>query len=204
MAGHRAYASTVTAVRRLCGRGLLARVRLGACGGDDEGRRAGHRRLAATPTGTGRPRRRPSATETAGDRRRGPPGGAGAPSPRGAGGRRGRRGARRSSQALFTGRGGRLTPRVVRVPPFIAIRVELRSADGATYAPLGQDGRAERDVARPRPLRRPAAAASALVAPHRTASDEAHRRARSMGRACAVLASLASQASLTRGGRDRR
>jgi hypothetical protein len=38
------------------------------------------------------------------------------------------------SQALITGSGGRLSPRVVRVPPFISIRVELRSADGGDYA----------------------------------------------------------------------
>jgi hypothetical protein len=38
-----------------------------------------------------------------------------------------------SSQALLTGRGGRITPRLVRVPPYIAIRVELRSADGQRY-----------------------------------------------------------------------
>jgi hypothetical protein len=37
------------------------------------------------------------------------------------------------SQALLTGRGGRITPRVVRVPAFISVRVELRSADGAPY-----------------------------------------------------------------------
>jgi hypothetical protein len=37
------------------------------------------------------------------------------------------------SLALFTGRGGRITPRVIRVPAFIAIRVELRSADGRAY-----------------------------------------------------------------------
>jgi hypothetical protein len=36
--------------------------------------------------------------------------------------------------ALFTGRAGRITPRVVRVPAFISVRVELRSADGATYS----------------------------------------------------------------------
>jgi hypothetical protein len=36
--------------------------------------------------------------------------------------------------ALFTARGGRITPRVVRVPAFIAVKVELRSADGQTYA----------------------------------------------------------------------
>lgn len=38
------------------------------------------------------------------------------------------------SQALFTGKGGRITPPVVKVPPFIAIRVELRSADGQGYS----------------------------------------------------------------------
>jgi hypothetical protein len=37
------------------------------------------------------------------------------------------------SQALLTGRGGRITPRVVRVPAFISVRVELRSADGGPY-----------------------------------------------------------------------
>jgi hypothetical protein len=36
-------------------------------------------------------------------------------------------------QALFTGRGGRITPRVVHVPPFIAVRLSLRSADGRDY-----------------------------------------------------------------------
>jgi hypothetical protein len=38
-----------------------------------------------------------------------------------------------SSQALITGRDGRLHPTVVRVPPFIAIRVELSSEDGVEY-----------------------------------------------------------------------
>jgi hypothetical protein len=37
------------------------------------------------------------------------------------------------SLALFTGRGGRISPSVVRVPAFISVRVELRSADGADY-----------------------------------------------------------------------
>jgi hypothetical protein len=37
------------------------------------------------------------------------------------------------SQALLTGRAGAIRPRIVRVPPFIAIRVELRSADGRAY-----------------------------------------------------------------------
>jgi len=38
------------------------------------------------------------------------------------------------SEAVFTGRGGRLTPREVRVPAFIAIRVILRSSDQAAYS----------------------------------------------------------------------
>lgn len=45
-----------------------------------------------------------------------------------------------SSQALLTGRGGRIGPRLVRVPPYIAIRVELRSADGQRYR-LSSNGR---------------------------------------------------------------
>ncbi len=35
--------------------------------------------------------------------------------------------------ALFTAEDGRITPRVVRVPAFISIQVELRSADGEKY-----------------------------------------------------------------------
>jgi hypothetical protein len=35
--------------------------------------------------------------------------------------------------ALFTGENGKITPAVVRVPAFIAVRVEVRSADGAEY-----------------------------------------------------------------------
>jgi hypothetical protein len=38
------------------------------------------------------------------------------------------------SIAMFTGSDGRIRPARVRVPPFIAIRVELRSADRRTYA----------------------------------------------------------------------
>ncbi len=35
--------------------------------------------------------------------------------------------------ALFTARDGRILPRAIRVPAFISIQVELRSADGKTY-----------------------------------------------------------------------
>jgi hypothetical protein len=37
------------------------------------------------------------------------------------------------SQALFTAAGGRVTPRVVRVPAFISVRVELRARDDGPY-----------------------------------------------------------------------
>jgi hypothetical protein len=39
-----------------------------------------------------------------------------------------------STQALFTGKGGRITPQRIQVPPFIAVTVVLRSADGKTYS----------------------------------------------------------------------
>jgi hypothetical protein len=35
--------------------------------------------------------------------------------------------------ALFTGKNGDITPHTIRVPAFISIRVEVRSADGADY-----------------------------------------------------------------------
>jgi len=38
------------------------------------------------------------------------------------------------SEAVFTGKNGRLTPREIRVPAFIAIRVILRSTDGGSYS----------------------------------------------------------------------
>jgi hypothetical protein len=38
------------------------------------------------------------------------------------------------SEAVFTGKNGRLTPREIRVPAFIAIRVILRSADDGAYS----------------------------------------------------------------------
>ena len=44
------------------------------------------------------------------------------------------------SEAVFTGTGGRLTPREVRVPAFIAIRVILRSTDDQAYTlKIGDD-----------------------------------------------------------------
>lgn len=64
-------------------------------------------------------------SSTAGDKRAGgslekKPGGAGDEVPN-------------TTQALITGRDGRVSPRTVSVPPFIAVSVELRSADGRDY-----------------------------------------------------------------------
>jgi hypothetical protein len=38
-----------------------------------------------------------------------------------------------ATQALFTGKGGDITPATIRVPPFIAVKVVLHSADGGMY-----------------------------------------------------------------------
>jgi hypothetical protein len=38
-----------------------------------------------------------------------------------------------STQAQFTGKDGDITPPTIRVPPFISVKVVLRSADGAEY-----------------------------------------------------------------------
>jgi hypothetical protein len=51
-----------------------------------------------------------------------------------------------SSQALVTGKGGKLSPRIVRVPPFIAVRLVLESADGGSYSLSDADGKARVSV----------------------------------------------------------
>jgi hypothetical protein len=123
---------------------------LAACGGDDEGETtegggAATERIESVATGTA-PAKTGTTTDTEtapadGDEAEG--GGAEAPGgdspedqPGGAGDE-----VPASSQALITGRGGKLHPTVVRVPPFIAIRVQLRSADGIEYRLSGDGGR---------------------------------------------------------------
>jgi hypothetical protein len=114
---------------------------LGACGDDDEPSGSAttteQTDSAATETAT-----TDTETETAPDddnRYGGSGGGLTAPSkdsgeapPEGAGDE-----VPASSQALITGRDGRLRPSVVHVPPFIAVRVELVSADGVEYELTG-------------------------------------------------------------------
>ena len=106
--------------------------RLG-CGGDDEPPPAKEPPARGETTGSGPTATAPSATRPA-ERDAPPPGGAEhrredpESQPGGAGDEEAAR-----SPAMFTGRGGKITPRVVRVPPYLAVRAELRSADGRDY-----------------------------------------------------------------------
>ena len=70
-----------------------------------------------TPTSPTTPATTPSQTSTSPESQ---PGGAGDETPI-------------ATQALFTGNGGDITPATIRVPPFIAVKVVLHSADGASY-----------------------------------------------------------------------
>ena len=111
---------------------LVLAVVLGpsGCGGDDEEQAPGAATTAVTEsTETERPetemeRESPGAeTETEGEHGESPedqPGGAGDEEPA-------------RTLALLTAENGRIEPRVVRVPAFISIRVELRSKDGREY-----------------------------------------------------------------------
>lgn len=131
-------------MRIAAGAAMLGALALAGCGGGDGG---DSRTAAATATAT---ETAPAATAPASETARtetpgaGGSGGSAAPkTPKPKGGPERRQGGAgdeipASSQALITGRGGRLAPRTVRVPPFIAIRVELRSADGATYVLRGR------------------------------------------------------------------
>lgn len=124
-----------------CSAALLATafaLALAACGDDeDNGGAAGYGAGAKTEqTDRTTTETAPAETETAGTETGGEAEGGGATPPAispeeqegGAGDE-----VPASSQALITGDGGKLSPRTVRVPPFIAIRVQLRSADGIEY-----------------------------------------------------------------------
>jgi hypothetical protein len=102
------------------------------CGGDDEEPASGAGTTAVTETATTETERAetemeresPEAeAETEGERAESPeeePGGAGDEEPA-------------RTLALFSAENGRIVPRVVRVPAFISIQVELRSKDGREY-----------------------------------------------------------------------
>jgi hypothetical protein len=114
---------------------------LAACGGDDEDE-GGNTSAGTTTeqTGTATTETTPTVTETTetgGGEAEG--GGAKPPSTVPSEDQEGGAGDEvpASSQALVTGNGGKLSPGTVRVPPFIAIRVQLRSADGVEYELTG-------------------------------------------------------------------
>jgi len=98
------------------------------CGSDEEKSSAPPPPPQREPTATA-----PSATAPPPDAPRERPGDGRRPedpesAPGGAGDEDGAR-----APADLTGRGGRITPRLVQVPPFLAVRVTLRSADGREY-----------------------------------------------------------------------
>jgi hypothetical protein len=109
------------------------------CGGDDKQKAStaggGQKTTARSDTGPSRDANtntqtatdRTSTTESSGGGNKGKPGpedqqgGAGDEEPA-------------HSQVLLTGRNGRISPKVIRVAPFISVRVELRSGDGRQYS----------------------------------------------------------------------
>jgi hypothetical protein len=111
----------------IAGIGLL--MAISGCGGDDEAPSSG----TSTGTATSSPKigtvESPTTTEreteaetetTPAETPEDQPGGAGDEEPA-------------RTLALFTAKDGRITPRVVRVPAFISIEVQLRSPDGQKY-----------------------------------------------------------------------
>jgi hypothetical protein len=101
------------------------------CGGDDEPE-APANRPEGEPTTAGTQTAPPEVTATETEKRDTDTQETAPPSPEDQPGGAGDEEAARV-QAAFTGRGGRITPTVVHVPPFIAVRVTLRSADGRGY-----------------------------------------------------------------------
>lgn len=106
------------------------------CGGDDEDNAAEQTGTSAeTPTRTVTVPVR-TAPQKEGTETTAPPkedsGGGGSASPEESPGGAGDEEAARS-EVVLTGRGGKIGPLVVKVPPFIAIRVLLRSGDGKPY-----------------------------------------------------------------------
>jgi hypothetical protein len=100
---------------------------LAGCGGDDEDEpsqstvaTAPTETAPTAPTTTEEDEPEPKTETTPAESPEEEPGGAGDEEPA-------------RTLALFTAENGRITPRVVRVPAFISIQVELRSKDGREY-----------------------------------------------------------------------
>jgi hypothetical protein len=119
---------------RLLAAFLLA-LALAGCDGDDEKEPAGTSQAPTAPTTETATEPAPepgTETEPRPETETLPDDGDGTSSPEsGTGGAGDEEPAR--TLALFTGENGRIAPRVVRVPAFISVRVELRSGDGQEY-----------------------------------------------------------------------
>jgi hypothetical protein len=92
---------------------IVALLALAGCGGGGGSKTA---EKAAPPTQTAAANQKKKSPESQ-------PGGAGDEKPI-------------ATQALFTAKGGRVSPRRIRVPPFIAVSVVLRSVDEKPYTLL--------------------------------------------------------------------
>jgi hypothetical protein len=121
----------------------LAALALAGCGGDDEKKSSDTDRApsTATETATTEAKTETAKTEAGDDKQfedkvKTTEGTGGAKSPEDQPGGAGDE-VPASSQALFTGKGGRITPDTISVPPFLAISAKLRSADGKSYTLKG-------------------------------------------------------------------
>ncbi|MEA2361062.1 MAG: hypothetical protein QOD71_207 [Thermoleophilaceae bacterium] len=114
---------------------LLVALTVAGCGGDDEGGSSSSTKPESTPTAQTTTQTETEAEPTTPDPETetlpndGDGTGTGESGNGGAGDEE-----PAQTLALFTAKGGVISPRVVRVPAFISIRVELRSADGNEYA----------------------------------------------------------------------
>jgi len=118
--------------RKLVAAGLLAAaLAVAGCGGDDDDSATSTPAATTTTetTAVTTPTEAQTETEPAETTPATPTGTSPESAPGGAGDEEPAR-----TLALFTARGGRITPRVVRVPAFISVQIELRSADGGDYA----------------------------------------------------------------------
>ena len=126
-------------LRRAAAVAAAGALALAGCGGDDEKAKGGASDTATAErtatTETADTATAPPATETEPARTGEDNGGTRAPGEDGPGGAGDE--VPNATPALVTGRGGKLGPATVSVPPFIAVTVELRAADGLDYSLRG-------------------------------------------------------------------
>jgi hypothetical protein len=119
--------------RKLAAACLLAGVlAFAGCGGDDDSAPAPSKTAEATETAATETMPTEAETDTEAQPAETAPELKTETSPEDAGGGAGDEEPARTL-ALFTARNGQIRPRLVRVPAFISVQIELRSADGAEY-----------------------------------------------------------------------